>query len=214
MYGLTIEIKGDATKALGDVADKLNSEALKAAAGGGVKRLLQDHFGNLDSSRSNALGGKRTHYFASAARSISYETDLYGTTVSIHHLGIGLHYFGGTVKPINTKYLTIPARAEAHGRRAGEFDNLEILWGRSGPVALVERRSQAINFKKVRRKGESKWEMKSVDVVEKGGGVFFWLVKSATIKADPGILPSDSLMVSAAVSSVADYMNRKHGNTI
>lgn len=206
-YGLTIEIVDNISPDLMKLSETLHGDSLKAAAGGGAKRLLQDHFGQLDSSRSNALGGKRTHYFAKAARSINYETDSDGVTVSIHQIGIALHYFGGTVNPVNAKYLTIPARAEAYGKRAGEFDNLEVLWGRKGPYALAERRSQDINIVKDRRKNhKGKYLMKSVSISERGGGVFFWLVKSATIQADKTVLPDASLINDAAVLAVLNHI--------
>jgi hypothetical protein len=195
MYGLTIDITDTVTRDLSQFADNLNTEALKAAAGGSVKRLLQDHFQNLD-TRGNKLDGRRTHYFADAARSISYETDPDGVTISIHQLGIGLHYFGGTITPVNTKYLTIPARSEAHGRRAGEFNNLEILWGRKGPYALAERQSQEIKIRK--RKGQTKLYQGA----ERGGAIFFWLVKSATIKPNEETLPPEEEIMDTAIQAM------------
>jgi hypothetical protein len=181
MYGITIDISDTVTRQLSQFADNLSSASANAAAGGAVRRLLQDHFAMLD-TRGNKLDGRRTHYIADAARSISYQTEPDGVTVSIHQIGIGLHYFGGTITPINTKYLTIPARSEAHGRRAGEFDNLEILWGRKGPYGLGV------------KKGKEQ------------GLVFFWLVKSATIQPDEETLPTEDEIMNTAIQAMLDQL--------
>jgi hypothetical protein len=115
-----------------------------------VRTLVQDHLGALDANRANQLGGKRTHFYAAAARGVSYATGSEGVDISIHQTGIAQRYFGGTIKPVNSKYLTIPADPESYGHRAGEFNNLMLLWGKNGPYALAERESQDISIRKTK----------------------------------------------------------------
>ena len=202
---ITVTINDKASSAIAELTKKVTSKQLNSAAGSAAQRTVQRHLGQLDAERANKLGGKRTHFFASAARGTTYKADKDGVVVSIQKLGIRLQYEGGTVKPVNSKYLTIPARAEAHGKRAGEFDNLELLWGRNGPYALAERASQSVNFK---AKGDSE-SLSTTKGRKKGGGVFFWLCKSATLQPDPDIIPSEQSLSQAVKFGVYDYLNRK-----
>lgn len=193
---ISVDVHDAATRKLAELRGGLDQERVNAVIGGSARRIVQDHLRTLDKSKANKLGGKRTHYFAQAARSTNYRSDVDGVTVAISQVGIGLRYFGGEVRPVNGKYLTIPARAEAHGRRAGEFNNLEIVWGKNGPRALAERRATAIRFNK---KGVSRGETR-------GGGIMYWLVKSVTQTPDPDVLPKSDTILFGARSALLNHV--------
>ncbi|MEI6166015.1 MAG: hypothetical protein WCS52_02365 [bacterium] len=189
----------------------LANEGSKHVAGGAVSRLLKDHLGGLDSSRPNKIGGKRTHYYADAARNVSYEVSGDGAEVKVHQIGIALHYYGGVIKPTGgRKYLTIPVDPEAYGRRAGEFNNLEIAWGltkggKPRPIGLVKKNDWAYKTKKNRKSGANE----VVSASYEGGKWMFALVLSATIPEDKSILPEDDTIQAAAMSSITDYIISK-----
>jgi hypothetical protein len=158
----------------------LRDATLAHAAGGAVARLLQDHF-RARNSRGNRLGGARTNYWASAAKAVSWKADSSGATVTVSHIGIGHHYHGGTIKPVNSKYLTIPAVAKAHGRRAREFGNLTAVIFRKGRLgALIEKSGQ---------KGEE-------------SKVIYWLVAKATKQPDPSVLPPEAQITQTALEAI------------
>jgi hypothetical protein len=209
---LAITVTDRATPWLNYLAKHLAEPEVQHAVGGEVTRLLLDHLTALDSERPNALGGKRTHFYARAGKATSYAVHKNGVTVSVNQTGIAQRYFGGTIEPgPGKKYLTIPARAEAHGRRAGEFNNLEVLFGRNGPYALAERahgklswrtRSKKVDGKRVREK------VISGGTLMDGGGIFFWLVKSVTQEPDPSVLPDESAILESACLAAQQYAKR------
>ncbi|MCX6994131.1 MAG: hypothetical protein NT011_13455 [Kiritimatiellaeota bacterium] len=195
-----ITITDNATPWLNYLAKHLSEPALQHEVGGEITRLLLDHLTALDEERPNALGGRRTHFYARAGKATSYAVHDNGVTVSVNQTGIAQRYFGGTIEPgPGKKYLTIPARAEAHGRRAGEFNNLEVLFGRNGPYALAERQATAIKFRK--RKGGTTVTAGAM----RGGGIFFWLVKSVSQDPDPSVLPDESAILNSALFAARHY---------
>ena len=204
---ISISITGDTLDRLNAFSSDLQGEGTKHAAGRGVRRLLMDHLGSLDASRPNQLGGRRTHFYADAARNTSYEVTNDGALVHIHQQGIALHYYGGVIKPTGgRKFLTIPVDPAAYGRRAGEFNNLEIAWGRTGggkprPIGLVTKNDYD---HKTRGKGK-KSALKEVIP----GKWMYALVLSATIPEDKSVIPSDDLMQAVVLSSLTRYITAK-----
>jgi len=112
-----------------------------------VVGLFVERYRQFDRTRPNALGGTRTHFWGAVAKSVhAANITPQGFDVDVTHVGVRLRWLGGTVTPGKgiscktgrpTRMLTIPVDAEAHGRRACEYDNLTPLWGRHGPWALA-----------------------------------------------------------------------------
>jgi hypothetical protein len=192
----TIDIQDRATPAIRGALGELQLAGVKPAIGRAVVRLVQQHFLRLNASRANPLGGPRSNFYAQAARSTRYDVLTDGVLVSVSQAGIRQRREGGEIVPRNVKYLTIPAIAEAFGRRAAEFDNLVIMWRRIGgqtrPVALVE----ATPF------------TRGIKTDRVGGRVFFWLVKSVTQRADPAVLPADDELRDTAIGAAQAYFER------
>ena len=168
--------------------------------GRSANNTIREHLFGLNSSRPNALGGSRTNYYAQAARATQFQVEGESVIVSINQIGIAQRYFGGTIKPKKAKYLTIPARAEAHGKRAGEFNDLVVVFGRGGqPIGLARAWQTKIG------------QNKSGQTVSRGiagGEILFWLVKEVTQQADKSVLPEDGTMTEAINRDVASYLDR------
>ena len=208
---ISISINDRATPHIARLEDELNQAPVRHAAGSSVMRLIIDHLAGLNEERANALGGRRTHFYAKAAKATSYAVRPGGATVSISKTGFAQRLFGGEIRPVNSKYLTIPARAEAHGRRAREFDNLEILFGRNGPYALAERHFTELRWRQKTKRGKG---VKSVYKyaaagADRGGGVFYWLVKSVTQDPDPTVLPQMDVLLSTAREAISEHLRSK-----
>ncbi len=173
----------------------VNMPGVKKVVGRAVANRLRQHFFTLNRERPNRLGGRRTNFYSQAARSVQQpEIQTDGVRVSINHVGLAQRLLGGTLHPVHSTYLTIPARAEAYGKRAREFNDLEILWGRRGPIALVQRNHTRLGRGKKGRPSEQ------------GGGVFFWLVKSVTQNPDPTVLPSEADLGRDIGNAVTSYL--------
>lgn len=202
---LTIDVTDRASPVLNQLDAGIRGDGARHSAGGSVMRQILDHLTVLDAERPNELGGRRTHFYAKAGKSTSYQITDTGATVSINSVGIAQRYFGGEIRPgPGKKYLTIPARAEAHGRRAGEFNNLQLLFGRNGPYALAEREYTSFTVRKW-GKGENR-KSKIQNRQSHGGGIFYWLVKSVSQQPDPSVLPELPEMENTAVKAVENYV--------
>lgn len=161
------------------------SPGLSRVAGEAAAQAVRDHFVKLDSSRPNALGGRRTHFWGKAARSVTSSPTKDGAEVTVSHTGVRQRLYGGTIRAVNAKYLTVPARAEAHGRRARSFKNLKFVPFASGSRALV-----VTGGKRSKR----------------AGLVMYWLVPSVTQAADPSVLPSEAQLQEAVSAAASEYL--------
>lgn len=214
---LNVQDTGSAT--LAAVAEAGSPEFLERLHGvmaAAVAKQVREHLVGYSQDHPNKLGGKRTFFFRDAAMSTAHYATSAEGTVTVAKTGIRLQYYGGTVEPGRnpsskggkpTRFLTIPACAEAYGRRASEIPNLTVLFGRKGPYALVEESATRLLGKgKSLNKGES-YVVKRGDLkAARGGRIMFWLAASATVGPHPEILPLPGDMASAAVAAGVKFM--------
>jgi hypothetical protein len=193
MAGFTMNLRVDdgASSPLLATALRVKDPATRKVMGRGVANTLRKHFSKLDRQRPNRLGGTRTHFYGQVRRSVQQPVLLGGdgVKVSIPHVGIAQRYFGGKIEPVNVDWLTIPARSEAYGKRAREFNDLDFVLFRPDLAALVQRDQTDVGS------GE-----------ESGGGVFFWLKKEVEQQPDPTVLPTDAELQTAAVTAGEKYI--------
>lgn len=230
MIATQINVADASRPALHGAQAYLASPAARNTVGRAVSNLMRGHFGELEADRPNALGGARTHYWSDARRGTHYVVQGDDVLVGTDQPGVRLHYLGGTVLPgvgpysrpsyltgKPAKYLTIPARAEAHGRRASEFDDLIVLWGRSGPYALARAVSTMIAFSQNAdwRAGDTVTGKRKFLTTkargEQGGEVLFWLVKRADFDPDPTVLPTEAQIQDTATSALSSELVRRFG---
>lgn len=192
--GLTITVSGEGGAVPRRVLGALAPARLNPVIGRAAANTYRSHFFALNKSRPNRLGGKRTNYYAGAARATSFALQGDDTVVvSVNQIGIRQRVFGGTIKPRNAKFLTIPVAPEAHGKRAREFGDLELVFGQGGqPIALAHK-----------AQGKRRYGM-----------ILFRLVKSVTQQPDPTVLAPRKDVVAAiktAVTATVDRATRRGG---
>jgi hypothetical protein len=190
---ISVSVTDNATPAISRVRTFLQGEDVKQLVG----QMAVNAFGvNFDNKNqiSNALGGPRTNYYSDARKATSFEVSGDTVTIAVKQVGISLHYYGGTVTPIRTKYLTIPARPECHGKRASDFPDLIVLWGRKGPYGLGLLEKVGIG---------------TVGASKPNSTVYFWLVKKATIAPDPTVIPEDSALLDPIAEKLGQVAERR-----
>ncbi len=161
------------------------------------ERLFKDHIGKLPPNKL----GKSTGFWADSVRSTVATATDNGCVISINKLGFRQRYYGGEIKPVNGKYLAIPARSEFYGARPREFTNLRFLLFKSGTAALVINEGGA---EKITGLNSSR----SAGGQKSAGTVAFWLVKSVNQTGNPNIIPSDAAITQTALDAIGGALAR------
>lgn len=201
--GVAIDIKDTVRPALDRVNGALRPEQLNRVIGRAAVNVYRRHLFAINRERPNQLGGRRTNFYSQAARGTSFTLAPDGVTVSIASAGIAQRYYGGTIRPKASKWLTIPAHPAAHGKRAREFE-LQVVFGEGGkPIALATKTTKV----KERVRNE-KGRMVTRLAVRAFGEIMFWLRKSATQAPDPTVLPRTGEVVHAARVAVSESVDR------
>jgi hypothetical protein len=202
-YTITITPKGEAAERFKKFG---NSPGLSRVVGEAAEGVVKGHFFKLDGERANKLGGKRSHFYWQAAKGTTHQALPDGAVVKVSKLGIRQRWKGGTIRAINVKYLTIPARSESYNVRARQFPKtLRFIKFKSGAAALVidertsagQQKKQFLAGKKVTRRNKS---------LKTAGQVVYWLVPSVYQRPDPSVLPPPSEMTKAVTEAASKYL--------
>jgi len=150
-------------------------------------------------ARNNARqkGGRR--YWKDLARSLQVKkVSDSAVEVSSSQIGAGLKQFGGTVRPVKAKALTIPVAPEAKGRTAYEFERpdrkLFVVSGKSGDAGTVG----VLGYAKKTSKGASEFHP------------LFVLRTRAKMKPDPWF-PSDAKIAHLANREAKIIFDKEQG---
>jgi hypothetical protein len=204
---VTVTIKDGATYTLSKLAEGLtNRRPLNAAVGKRGEVELRAHF--LERNQEpNKKGWPRQDFWNRIRKSTALAAvDETGATIAISDPAFAGKMHDFTLKPKEGKYLTIPAIAEAAGRSARTFQNLEPLvrWmnGKRRAIALVERQASNIKYGRERKDGTRSVTHTSSSI----GGVVFWLVESVRQKKDPRALPKREDMENALREEAKIYV--------
>jgi len=204
---LNISTSGHGPRVVRAISRAVAPERIKPVVGRSAVNTIRTHLFGVNASRPNALGGTRTNFYASAARGTSFTVVDDGVVVSISNVGIRQRILGGTIRPRTAKFLTIPATAEAHGKRASEFDDLVVVFGAGGqPIALAH-----ALFRRSRTQLSAlpaRLRIGTTRTVGQHGGIVFWLKRSVTQQGDPTVLPYPEQIYSNARSDVAAFVQR------
>lgn len=186
------------TPALNRVRDGLNMENLLPMFAEVVAQEMQANFMSLDASRPNYLGGERTNYFAQAAQTVDWRQEGDNKVVVFSdHVGINMKYFGGTIAVKRANWLTIPVSAESYGKRASDFPDAKVLFGRNGPYGLGR-----ITKGSVATMGEAYGE-----ATTESHEVLFIFKKEVEIQPDEAILPTRTRLNASLRIAFNDYMD-------
>lgn len=205
-----LTIGGNAQRMLQQLREEvINREEIHQDIATREENLVRDYLSSLAQTRhatADALGATPTGHLERAAESVTSRSDADGATVSITSPGISRAFDDITITPgAGKKYLTIPATAEAYGKRAGAFNDLRLAFFKNGLLALVKTDQSRLSDRKSSGYGiESK--AAKADSAKQRPPVYFWLKKSVFQKQDRTLLPSDALLQTAAEEGVRDWL--------
>lgn len=198
-----VSIQDHATSVLTALEGAMTPRALAANIGEAEVKLFQRHLLN---NPPNKQGWPSTGFWPAAARAVNYQATDAGPLININQQGVRQRLLGGMVRPVNKKFLAIPARAEAYGRAPSEFNNLKVAFGRGGAFALVEAAASQITYGKKKKNGQ-----RDFSVTQVGGGVFYWLVKFAEQHPDPTVIPDERDVIQVAGETMDRIVKRVGG---
>lgn len=179
----------------------LSPPKVAEAVGRQVANDMRNHLFQMDRERPNQLGGRRTHWYAKAAKGTTFTSGENFADVDVAQIGINQRIYGGKIeagkgphaapssatgKP--AQYLSIPAIAQAHGRRPSEFGNLRFVrFGKAkdAVAALVEKGPGATNSATGKRIPGRRAFSKLTGYRAR---VFYWLKRVVFQKPDPSIV--------------------------
>jgi hypothetical protein len=194
-FAISVEITKEDLGIVETVAQKIAPDMVARVAARGVRNRVQERFQELEDTHPNKRGWPRQHLWGQLRRSTQAPMPagpgLF--TIEINHVAAAQIYWGGRIRPVNAKYLTLPATAEAYGKRAREFNDLKFgfapdpeLDGAMRP-ALIQASSTVVSFGREKKDGT-----RSVNRgATLGGTVFYWLTKEVNQAGFPEMLPTE-----------------------
>lgn len=210
-YGVQVLVSGNALAGLDDLSEYVRRGEFKPGVGTSVVRLISRHLVQWNASHPNRLGGKRTNIIAHAAEATRWDPTPDGVAVTISNPAIGARFRGAEIRPVRSKFLTIPARPEAYGKSPREF-NLRPVFPKNWSGPAIGWLESAENYLRAVKSGKRKGQLTgaSSDKATHGeGGVLFWLVKRVTILPEPEILPPESAIAGSARSAVLAHLRTR-----
>lgn len=163
-----------ATPALREMTAALSPQRFCAAVGPACNRLVRQNYRRQPPTRS---GGKSTGFWADAARSTTWSSEGMSVTTTTTKIGVRQQYFGGTIRPVNRRMLSVPISAQAHGKTVADFPGSFMIITRKG--AYIVQYASAFTAKGNQKRQHSTFEF------------LFKLVASVDQAANPGVLPTD-----------------------
>ncbi len=181
---------------ISDTLDALKEriEGVASVVGESAQLVLMEHLAKKDADSGShksarELGAEPSGLYADMARSLSHSLGSDQVTLTIDHVAAAMHYYGGTVKPVNYKHLAIPVSAESYNKGLkADYSGQNLLWlfGKNGP-----------------------W---GVALKSKPEEILFVLAKSANIPKNETLLPDDATWITSILSTVSDALGLEAAN--
>lgn len=176
------------------LAEMERKQPIHQAMAEGAAALVQRHFAGLAVTNRNRFGVRGGFWQRMLAGTKGLATDTYAYVQMPRP--VALRYFGGTVNPVRTKYLAIPARAEAHNKSPRDFNDLRFVPTKGrGKGGMLVRREQS-------RRGTKQ---------RSGGEALYFLVRSVTVRRDESVLPTFQDLAVAASQAGEGFIRRRLG---
>ena len=200
-----------ATPWLAGLPSRITTHEMAAQLGPGCARLMQRHF---RAQGANKRGWPSTEFWSRAADATNWiEGGGEGggfVDIDCNQIGIRQQIYGGDIRPVNAKALTIPAAPEAYGKTAGEFSNLEfgfLFDPQTGTMRPCLKETQSTAIKIGRAKKDGSRTVKGVSS-SLGNKAMFWLCGVVTQKPHPDVVPSDEDFGAAMDTAMGAILRR------
>ena len=182
-----VSVQDSASPILQRMKGVITGEQGTKAIGQAIAQLFKRHLIKKN-AEPNKMGFPKTNFYGLASEKVHFRANSNSVSVNVSQEGIAQRFYGGTIKPVNQKALTIPVHPKAYGHRAREFE------------------LKVVNFKV----GKSVAGMLVRSIPGKAfGEVYYLLVKSVTQNADPSVLPDKDTVINTAVQALERRVDRE-----
>lgn len=193
-FAIALSVTDEASPVLLGLAGALDDSAgLHAAIAGEGELLTRDYILDEAGKRhktADRLGAQPTGYLERAAGGVSSYGDTESAVVVLAgDVGGFARAFADVTIKGRGKKLTLPAKAEAYGKRAGEIKDLEVLLWKKADGSFASALGREPDTKDGQR------------------DVWFWLVDKVHQKQDRTLLPSDDQYLAAAEQGAIAYLD-------
>ena len=211
VFGLSVRL--DTVSPLSDAMTRgLRRRGYAPAVGEAGKLVLIEHFSGKESQAAGAsqtVGGKRklghVGVYADFARATNWRVNGESVEVSVAHPAVRQRLMGGRIKPVNSTYLTIPAREGAYGKRVAEV-GIALKFGYAYDDDLGTWRKALIAEEAVTKQvGRARKDGTRREKVVKSSGVYYWLVREVNQEPDDTVLPYDELILERASKALEGW---------
>lgn len=178
------QINDEASAALNASALALrDARGLHAVLGRRAEIELRDHFVERN-DEPNKNGWPKQGFWNDIAKATAFHDATEDRAlVIISDPRFNQKFYGGPIKPIEAKYLALPAIAAAYGESPLQHELTPVMRRVSG-------------------------QARAVALADKSGTIWYWLVKSVTQEADEEALPDEEKFVSALREEAQDFVER------
>jgi hypothetical protein len=166
---------------------------LNAALGKRVEIELRGHFARRP---RNKRGWPAQGFWRKRIRNATKleHYDEHGAEIRIADPAMNQKVFGGTIRPIESKYLTLPARPEAYGRSPRTFSGLKFV--------PLRGRGRVKGMLVMPRRAFSKRGKKGLDV-------YYYCVTEVNQEPDADALPAEVVMTTAITDETGKFFSRE-----
>jgi hypothetical protein len=134
-----------------------------------------------------------------------WERSTQGVVLAINNPAVRQRYLGGTIRPVNSRMLTLPAQGAAYGVRARDAGiTLKVMFApdpklNKWRLALVAPEAVTKETGAPRKDGTRRRR------VIKPSGIWYWLVSKVTQQGDKSTLPTSEQLLAGIRSGIEKW---------
>jgi hypothetical protein len=201
MFSLTVNSDLDRAASFVDaILAGLKADALRHVAGKAASQVVVDHFHDLANTRHR--GYDDIDFWLDAADAVTHDVTPHGAVITVDKAGVHLRRHGGTVEPVNAKFLWIPVHPDAVGLDPEDaFEDMAIIIGKSGQTGVAIKKAAG----GARRNKRGQFRRQTGDI----GDVYYALVTSTTHREDTSVDPDPDKLLDAVTAAQLEWLAKE-----
>ncbi len=191
---MTITIVDRASSGLAKLQADFSPAAAAAHVGPFVRQTVRSH---LARNPRNEKGWPSTGFWEGAARGTDWQADGDTVTIRINKIGVRQRIYGGEIRAVRAKFLTIPISSQAYGKTVADFPGAFLIHTPKGAyIAQYAGGNTA--------KGRFKKQRATLEFL-------FKLQRSVKQEGNRQLVPSESNLTAVAIAALKARFTKSQG---